>query len=100
VLSEAKTDANDADAVGRAVGELLERRLASVSATQPQFAAALRRCHTARVKGEHAIAEGLVAWLMGQPDVSADIKRAAGLKAVLRRGSGGAAARSMSGTCQ
>ncbi|NUP07977.1 MAG: BREX system ATP-binding protein BrxD [Polyangiaceae bacterium] len=80
VLGEAGVDPNNADKVGHAVGDLLERRLASVSATQPQFAAALRRCHTARVKGEHAIAEGLVAWLMGQPNVSADIKRAAGLK--------------------
>lgn len=70
----------DAEAVSRAVGELLEKRLATVSATQPQFAAALRRCHTARVRDEHAIAEGLVAWLMGQPNVGADIKRAAGLK--------------------
>ena len=73
-------DPGDAEAATRAVGDLLERRLAAVSATQPQFAAALRRCHAARVRGEHAIAEGLVAWLMGQPNVSADIKRAAGLK--------------------
>jgi len=80
VLGDDATDRNEAEKVGQAVGELLERRLASVSATQPQFAAALRRCHIARVKGEHAIAEGLVAWLMGQPNVSADIKRAAGLK--------------------
>lgn len=80
VLAQPGTNENDADAVSLAVGKLLEQRLATVSATQPQFAAALRRCHTARVKEEHAIAEGLVAWLMGQPNVSADIKRAAGLK--------------------
>ena len=80
VLGQEGFDAKDPEAVGKAVGDLLERRLASVSATQPQFAAALRRCHIARVKGEHAIAEGLVAWLMAQPNVSADIKRAAGLK--------------------
>ncbi len=80
VLGDAAVNAEDAEAVARAVGELLERRLASVSATQPQFAAALRRCHGARVAGEHALAEGLVAWLMGQPNVAADLKRAAGLK--------------------
>ncbi|WP_441286835.1 BREX system ATP-binding protein BrxD [Sorangium sp. KYC3313] len=80
VIAQPGTDANDAEAVSQAVGKLLEQRLATVSATQPQFAAALRRCHTARVKEEHAIAEGLVAWLMGQPNVAADIKRAAGLK--------------------
>lgn len=79
VLDSGKVDANQPEAVAKAVGDLLEQRLASVSATQPQFAAALRRAHTARVRDEHAIAEGLIAWLMGQPNVGADIKRAAGL---------------------
>ncbi|MCB9660517.1 MAG: BREX system ATP-binding protein BrxD [Sandaracinaceae bacterium] len=83
VLAGGSVDVSDADAIAKAVGELLEQRLASVSATQPQFAAALRRAHTARVKGEHAIAEGLIAWLMGQPNVGADIKRSAGLKGEL-----------------
>jgi hypothetical protein len=73
-------DTDDEDAVAAAVGDLLEQRLASVSKTQPQFAAALRACHTARVKGDHAVSEGLVAWLMGQPNVGAGIKRAAHLK--------------------
>ena len=71
---------SDIEAVAKAVGDLLEQRLVTVSATQPQFAAALRRAHTARVRGEHAIAEGLIAWLMGQPNVGADITRAAGLR--------------------
>ena len=80
VLGSGKVNASDAEVVAKAVGDLLERRLATVSATQPQFAAALRRAHTARVRGEHAIAEGLIAWLMGQPNVGADITRAAGLR--------------------
>ncbi|MEZ4222309.1 MAG: BREX system ATP-binding protein BrxD [Polyangiaceae bacterium] len=80
VLGGGKVDGHDRSAVAAAVGDLLEQRLRNVSATQPQFAAALRRCHTARVNGEHAIAEGLVAWLMGQPNVGAEIKRAAALK--------------------
>jgi hypothetical protein len=70
----------DESAVSDAVGELLEQRLSQVSATQPQFSAALRACHTARVKGDAATAEGLMAWLMGQPNVSGDIKRRAGLR--------------------
>ena len=77
---DAGGDLDDAEAVAKAVGELLELRLASVSKTQPQFAAALRSCHTARVRGDHAVSEGLVAWLMGQPNVGAGIKRAANLK--------------------
>jgi hypothetical protein len=62
------------------VGKLLEGRLAEVSAIQPQFAAALRACHTARVSGDVATAEGLMAWLMGQPNVAAGVKRKAGIK--------------------
>ena len=80
----------EADVVAQEVGTLLEKRLASVSATHPQFAAALRACHTARLREEHAIAEGLMAWLMGQPNVGADIKRAAGIKGDLdHRGASG-----------
>jgi hypothetical protein len=65
------------------VGELLESRLAIVSATNPQFSAVLRACHRARVESDAATAEGLLAWLMGQPNVGADIKRKAGIKGEL-----------------
>lgn len=80
VLSAGAVDTANADLVAAAVGDLLEQRLASVSRTQPQFAAALRACHTARVKNDHGVSEGLVAWLMGQPNVGAGIKRAANIK--------------------
>lgn len=80
VLGSGKVDANDPAAVASAVGDLLERRLTAVSATQPHFAAALRACHSARLADDHATAEGLVAWLMGQPNVGASITRAAKLK--------------------
>ena len=83
VLSSGNVDVGSAEAVAKAVGDLLEQRLHEVSKTQPQFAAALRACHTARVKEDHAISEGLVAWLMGQPNVGAGIKRAANLKGEL-----------------
>jgi hypothetical protein len=90
VLSSGRVEPSNPDAVAAAVGDLLELRLASVSRTQPQFAAALRACHTARVKEDHAISEGLVAWLMGQPNVGAAIKRAANLKGDLDHdGAGG-----------
>jgi len=90
VLGGGKVDASQPDVVAKAVGDLLEQRLATVSATQPQFAAALRAAHTARVTGDHAIAEGLIAWLMGQPNVGAEIKRAAKLKGELDHfGAGG-----------
>lgn len=70
----------DAGALSKTVGELLEDRLASVSLVQAQFAAALRACHAARLAGDRETAEGLFSWLMAQPNVGQDIKRAAGLK--------------------
>jgi hypothetical protein len=76
---EGMADADEAK-LSAAASELLERRLSEVSRTQPSFAAALRACHTARARNDHALEEGLLSWLMGQPNVSADIKRAAGLK--------------------
>jgi len=73
-------DAGDSESLARLVGRLLEGRLANVSATQPQFAAALRACHAALVKEDYSTSEGLMAWLMGQPNVGAAIKRRAGIK--------------------
>ena len=65
------------------VAERLEERLSEVSAEQPAFSAALRAAHRARLEGDDAAFEGLVAWLMGQPHVAAAVKRKAGLKADL-----------------
>jgi hypothetical protein len=70
----------DAPALSRGVDALLEQRLASVARTTPAFAAALRAYRKAHVAGDAAIAEGLIAWLGGQPNVSAKVKRAAGIK--------------------
>ncbi|MBM3856211.1 MAG: BREX system ATP-binding protein BrxD, partial [Verrucomicrobia bacterium] len=44
------------------------------------FAAVLRGYRTASARGDTATAEGLIAWVAGQPNVSASIKRAADLK--------------------
>jgi len=60
--------------------ELLERRLAEVSRTTPAFAAALRGYRTAVHDGDLPTAEGLVAWLGGQPQVAAAVRRGAGVK--------------------
>jgi hypothetical protein len=73
-------DPDDLEALSRGVGELMEARLAEVSAVQPQYAAVLRAYHAAQLREDHAVAEGLIAWLMGQPNVSGDIKRKAGIK--------------------
>lgn len=80
VLARPGFPGEDAAAVAKAVGELLESRLSKVSATQPMFAAVLRAVHAARLAGDPATADGLLAWLMGQPNVGASVKRAAGVK--------------------
>jgi type II secretory pathway predicted ATPase ExeA len=72
--------AEDPAAFGVAVGDLLERRLAEITKTQPQFAAVLRACYDARLREDHATEQGLIAWLMGQPNVAASIKQIAGIK--------------------
>ena len=59
---------------------LLEQRLAAVSRTAPAFAAALRGYHAAARDGDPATADGLVAWLGGQPSVAATVKRVAGVR--------------------
>src|ERR1700676_2745804 len=60
--------------------QLLEQRLAKVTATAPTFSAALRGYRQAHVGGETATADALLAWLAGQPNVAAAAKRSAGVK--------------------
>ena len=59
---------------------LLETRLSTVSRVAPAFALALRAYREAQVKGDNALCDGLIAWLGGQPNIAAEIKRAASLK--------------------
>src|SRR3954468_18424036 len=80
VLAEGRVDPGDAGALAAATGELLEKRLSAISRVTPQFAVALRGYRRARAEGDAATAEGLIAWLAGQPHVGAAAKRAAGLK--------------------
>lgn len=70
----------DAAALGDGVDGLLEQRLAGVARTTPAFAAALRAYRRARMSGDAATAEALIAWIGGQPNVAAAAKRSAGIK--------------------
>ncbi len=70
----------DNDTLTLAVDRLLETRLAAVSSKTPAFAQALRGYRVATLEGEAPTAEGLAAWLGGQPHVSASVKRVAGLR--------------------
>lgn len=73
----------DRQAIDAAVTTLLEARLAPVSKEAPAFAAALRAYHEAAIAGDRVQAEGLLAWLGGQPHVAASVRRRAGLKGEL-----------------
>ena len=80
VLAEGKVAGDDNTALLAATTELMEKRLASVTRSAPMFAVALRGYHTARASGDPALAEGVAAWLAGQPNVAATIKRQVGIK--------------------
>lgn len=80
VMAEGGFDPNDAEALVARTNDLMERRLAAVSRTVPIFAATLRAYRRALMADELPVAEGLIAWLAGQPNVAASVKRAAGVK--------------------
>ena len=80
VLSAGTVTEDDAEGLDRAVGELMERRLADISRSTPGFAAALRGYRSAVSRGDTTTADGLAAWLSGQPHVAATARRAAGVK--------------------
>ncbi|MGC5626966.1 BREX system ATP-binding protein BrxD [Georgenia sp. Z1344] len=88
-LFTVESDALDADpaletagegALAEAVDELLSRRLAEVSTKAPTFAMALRGYRRAGSVGDTETADGLAAWLGGQPHVAAAAKRSAGVR--------------------
>lgn len=59
---------------------LLEQRLAAVNRTAPAFAAALRGYYSALRAGDVPTADGLAAWLGGQPSVASSVRRSAGIR--------------------
>ncbi|HEX4862497.1 MAG TPA: BREX system ATP-binding protein BrxD [Acidimicrobiales bacterium] len=80
VLATGTVTEHDTASLAIATQELAERRLGDITRSAPAFAAVLRAYRRAAVAGDHATAEGLLAWLGGQPNVAATIKRAAGIK--------------------
>lgn len=80
VLAEGHVDPADEQTLLNETEALMERRLADVSRAAPMFGAALRGYRRARVAGDAAMAEGIAAWLGGQPNVSAAAKRCAGVR--------------------
>ena len=80
VLARGDVDEHDTAALTRATTDLMERRLGSITRQAPAFAAVLRAYLEATNEGDRSRADGLLAWLGGQPHVAANVKRAAGVK--------------------
>jgi len=80
VLAGGGVDERDEAALLAATDALAERRLEAVAARAPAFGAVLRAYRRAVAAGDPASAEGLLAWLGGQPHVAATVKRKAGVK--------------------
>ena len=80
VLQEGTVPPDDEQQLLERTSLLLDQRLATISQSAPMFAAALRGYLRARAAGETATADGLLAWISGQPNVAASAKRFAGIK--------------------
>ncbi len=80
VLAGGRVDERDEAGLLAATDALAERRLADVATRAPAFGAVLRAYRRAVAAGDHATAEGLIAWLGGQPHVAAGVKRTAWVK--------------------
>jgi hypothetical protein len=80
VLAEGKFDPKDVARLLTRSDELMEQRLAGITRIAPGFAAALRGYRQALSVADNSMAEGLLAWLTGQPNVGAAVKRPSGIK--------------------
>jgi hypothetical protein len=80
VLAAGGIDPNDTVALTNRTTELMEQRLAGVTRTAPAFSAVLRAYLAATNAGDTPTADGLIAWLGGQPHVAAAVKKSAGVK--------------------
>jgi hypothetical protein len=80
VLANGSVDESDTDALLSATTELMDQRLANVFTHAPLFAQALRGYRNAVIHQRDDVADGLLAWMSGQPNVAATIKRQADIK--------------------
>lgn len=83
VLAEGRVREDDTALLAERVDDLMERRLAAVGQRAGAFSAVVRAWRAATLAGHTERAEGLLAWLGGQPHVAASVKRSAGIKGEL-----------------
>ncbi len=83
VLADASIDPDDAEELLSRTDALMEARIAAIRNSAPAFSAVLRTYRHALAAGDGMLADGLISWLAGQPNVAATVKRAAGVKGEL-----------------
>jgi hypothetical protein len=64
----------------KACEQQIEDELADISRVNPAFAAVLRTYHHAQNEGDLPLAQGLLAWLAGQPNTGRALKAEAGVR--------------------
>ena len=79
-ISQDGVDPNDPVALVAATDALMEKRLGEVVRSAPAFALTLRAYRKALLEDKDEIADGLLAWMAGQPNIAASIKRYAQIK--------------------
>ncbi|MDA7918231.1 BREX system ATP-binding protein BrxD [Mariniblastus sp.] len=80
VLAEGEVDEQDEKLLLEKTNELLEKRLSALGDQAQSFSLALRGYRRAQAANDLATADGIAAWLSGQPNVAAAAKRYAGIK--------------------
>jgi hypothetical protein len=80
VIAAGSASSSDEASLLRETNALMEQRLQNVAKQAPAFAAALRGYRQAIAQGDSVVADGLIAWLSGQPNVAASVKRFASIK--------------------
>jgi hypothetical protein len=80
VLAEGGIDESDAAALLARTNALMEQRLAAINGYAPSFSTALRAYRRALTDGDAPTADGILAWLSGEPNVGAAPKRYAEIK--------------------
>ena len=80
VLSQGDVQPDDIDALMLATDALMEQRLSEVVRSAPAFALTLRAYRRALREEREEIADGLLAWMAGQPNIAASVKRYAQIK--------------------
>ena len=80
VIAQGEVDPNDVPALMQATDALMEKRLGEVVRAAPAFALTLRAYRRALLEGREDLADGLLAWMAGQPNIAAAVKRYASIK--------------------